>query len=65
MINYIGKILDDITEDIKGKSPTPDAQHLFDIAEEKIKLSQADANIFYHLQHKYYIFQRGHVQTPR
>ena len=32
MINYIGKMLDDITEDIKGESATPDAHHLFETA---------------------------------
>ena len=48
MINYIRKILDDITEYIKGESATPAAHHLFDIAEDATKLSQADADLFHH-----------------
>ena len=32
MIDYIGKILDYILEDMKGGSATPAAHHLFDIA---------------------------------
>ena len=48
MIDYIGKILDDIPEDIKGESATPAAHHLFDIAEDATKLSQTDADIFHH-----------------
>ena len=48
MIDYIGKILDNIPEDMKGESATPAAHHLFDIAEDATKLSQADADIFHH-----------------
>ena len=48
MINYIGKILDNIPEDMKGESATPAAHHLFDIAEDATKLSQANADIFHH-----------------
>ena len=33
MIDYVGKSLDNITEDMKGKSATPDANHLSDIAD--------------------------------
>ena len=43
MIDYIGKLLDNIPEDMKGESATPVANHLFDIAEYATKLSQADA----------------------
>ena len=48
MINYIGKMLDDIPEDMMGESGTPAAHHLFDIAEDATKLSQADAYLFHH-----------------
>ena len=48
MINYIGKIIDDIPEDMKGESSTPAAHHLFYIAEDAMKLSQADADLLYH-----------------
>ena len=48
MIDYIGKNLEDITEDMKGESATPAAYHLFDIAEYATKLSQADADLFHH-----------------
>ena len=48
MIYYIGKIIDNIPEEIKGESATPSVHHLFDIAENATKLSQADADIFHH-----------------
>ena len=48
IINYIGKILDDITEYMKGESDTPAAHHLFDIAEDATKLSQSDADLLHH-----------------
>ena len=48
IIEYIVKILDDIPEDMKGESATPDAHHLFGIAEDATKLSQADADLFHH-----------------
>ena len=48
MINYIGKLFDDITEDMKGESVTPAAHHLFYIETDATKLSQADADIFHH-----------------
>ena len=32
MIDYIGKMIDDILEDMKGESALPAAHHLFDIA---------------------------------
>ena len=48
MIDYIGKILDNIPEDMKGESATPAAHHLFDIAEDATKISQADADIFHY-----------------
>ena len=49
MIEYTGKMLDDIPEDTKGESATPAANHLFYIAEDATKLSQADAELFHHL----------------
>ena len=48
MINCIGKMLDDFPEDMKGESATPAAHHLFYIAEDATKISQADADIFHH-----------------
>ena len=48
MIYYIGKMLGDIPEDMKGESATPAAHHIFDIAEDSTKLSQADADLFHH-----------------
>ena len=47
MIEYIGKILDNIPEYMNGESATP-AAHLFDIAEDTTKLSQDGANLFHH-----------------
>ena len=48
MIDYIGKMLDNITEDMKGESSKTAAHYLFDIAEDATKLSQADAYLFHH-----------------
>ena len=48
MIDYIGKMIDGIPDDMKGKSATPAAHHLFDIAEDATKISQADTDIFHH-----------------
>ena len=48
MINYIGKMLDNIPEYTKTESDTPAANHLFDISEDTTKLSQADADLFHH-----------------
>ena len=47
MIDYIGKTFDDIRKDVKGESATPDTHHLFDIAENATKLSQANANLLH------------------
>ena len=41
-------MLDNITEDMKGESDTPAAHHLFDIAEDATKISQAEADLFHH-----------------
>ena len=48
MINYIGKMLNDITEYTNGESATPNAHDLFYIAEDTTKLSQAYIDIFHH-----------------
>ena len=48
MIDYIGKMIDDIPEDMKDESATPATHHLFDISEDATKLSQADAYLFHH-----------------
>ena len=63
MIDYIGKFIDNIPEDMNGESATPAAHYLFYIAEDPTKLSQAEADLFHHFYHNYYIFQRGNVQT--
>ena len=41
-------MFDDIPEDMKGESATPATHHLFEIAEDATKLSQADADLFHH-----------------
>ena len=48
MIHYIGKMLDNIPEDMKGDSSKPAAHHLFDISEDTTKLSQYGADLFHH-----------------
>ena len=42
--NYIGKMLNDTPEDMRGESATPSIHHLFDIVEDPTKLSQTDAD---------------------
>ena len=39
MINYIGKMLDNIPEDMKVESAPPAAHQFFDIAEDATKMS--------------------------
>ena len=54
-------MLGDIPEDMKGESATPAAHHLFDIAEDATKLSQADADLFHHfVAQLLYISKRAH-----
>ena len=48
MIDYIGKMLDDIPEYMKGESDTSAVHHIFDIAEDATKLSQSNADLFHH-----------------
>ena len=48
MVYYIGMILYDISEDMRGKSTTPVANHIFDIAEDATKLSLTNVDIFHH-----------------
>ena len=48
MIYYIIKMLDNIPEDMKGESATPDAHRPFDIALGATKLFQADADLCRH-----------------
>ena len=61
MTDYIGKILDDIPEDMKDESATPAAHHLFDIAEYSTKISQSDSDIFHHFVAKLlYLSNRAH-----
>ena len=48
MIDYIVKTLDNIPEGVNGLLVPPAAHHLFDIAEDAIKLSQADGDLFHH-----------------
>ena len=47
MVNYIGNMLDEIPEYMKGESATPSSHHLFDISEDETKLSWTDADLFH------------------
>ena len=58
IINYIGKMLDNIPEYMKGESTTPDVHHLFDIAEDTTKLSQANADFSPFLAQLLYLSKR-------
>ena len=42
MVYLIGKIIDEIPEDMKGKSETPAIKHLFYITEDANKLPRTD-----------------------
>ena len=46
VVNYMGKVLNDTPEDMKGVSATPAARHLFYIAEDATKLSRTNADLF-------------------
>ena len=48
MIDYVGKMIDNIPEDTNGGSYKLSAHHLFEIVEDATKLSQANADIFHH-----------------
>ena len=48
MVNYIGNMLNYITEVMKGESSKPAAHHLLEIAEDTTKLYQINAYIFHH-----------------
>ena len=48
MIDYIGKMLDNILEYMKGGLATPAPHYLFDIEEDAIKLPQDDADLSHH-----------------
>ena len=63
MIDYIGKMLNDITENMKGESAKPSAQYLFDIAEDEKNYTKPTQISSTSLWHSYYIFHREHVQT--
>ena len=48
IIDYIGKMLDNIPEEMKGGLATPYAHHLFDIEKYATKIFQGDAYLFHH-----------------
>ena len=48
MVGYIGNMLDNIPEDMKGESEKPASHHLFDTAEDATKISRTDAYILHH-----------------
>ena len=52
MIDYIGNMIDDITESMKGESDTPDAHQLFEISEDTTNIYQANADIFHNFEAK-------------
>ena len=48
MVDYIGKMLNEIPEDMREELATPTAHHLFDVTDYYTKLSQTDADLFHH-----------------
>ena len=48
VVVYIGKIINDIPEDMKWESATQAAHNIFDIAEDVTKLYQTDEDILDH-----------------
>ena len=63
MIDYIGNMIDNIPEYMKGESVTPVAHHLFDIVEDATKLSRTHAEFLITLWCKYYTCKREHIHT--
>ena len=49
-MDYIGKTIDDIPEDMKEESATPAVNYLFDIVEDTTKLYQSDKDLFHHFE---------------
>lgn len=48
MTDYVNEILDELPESMSGTAVTPAANHLFEVNEEAVKLSEADAQFFHH-----------------
>ena len=48
MVDNIGNILEDTPEYIKGEPVTPATHHLFDTAEDSIKISWTYTDILHH-----------------
>ena len=48
MVDYIGKMIDDTQEKMRGESTTAVVNHLFDIAEGGTKIFQTNADLFHH-----------------
>ena len=48
MFKHADQMLDEFPEDIRGKSATPEANHLFDMQDEDEKLCVKDAKVFHH-----------------
>ena len=48
MVDYIGKMLNAIPEDVKWESATPYSHHIFDTSEDLTKLLQTDKDLFHH-----------------
>ena len=62
MVDYIGNMLDDITEDMKMESATPTTHHRFEIAEYTTKLFQTDTYLFHHfVAQLLYLLKRAHT----
>ena len=48
MVEYIGKLLADIPEYMKGESETPAAHQAFNVAEDATNMYQTDADLYHH-----------------
>ena len=48
VVEYIGNMIDEILEDMKGESATPFAHQLFDISVFATKLYRTDTDFFHH-----------------
>ena len=49
MVNYIGNILDNIPEYMKGESATLEVNLLFDTAQDMAKLSKTDTYLYHYI----------------
>ena len=61
MVNYIGKMIDDFSEDMNGESATSAAHHRFYIAKDTTQRSQTDTYFYQFLAQLLYLSKSLHT----